>query len=768
MDNLEGIEFSRVRRGYEPDEVRGALGTIGRQVRALTEERDRLVAQLERAEEKVAELRDAPTPTPAREDLTRMLGDEMVKLLDSARATADDIVSRATAEGEETLQRARDDADAVRAENEATLAARREEAAEEESAILGRAESFLAERMREADAAAEAVRRQMEIEAEAAKDAAKAQLDAAREEGKEMIVEARQFREKILRDLAGRRKVARKQLEAMRAAQERLLEAFTSCAVAVEGATSELHTALPAARAAADIAADRVDDDIEQVVRQLEDAIHTGELPAVVVARMEPPQLRSNALPRSSAAAAESLPEVDDDPESSDEDMSVLAISDGGADVVADEPLLEEFTDAPAIDDADEFAVDVAAMKVNYPQPHEIADVAEDEPADDRPRFGVIDGDGLDAQAAGETQEALEALFEDDLADDADEDEFDDDDDVEPSRPSLRLLTADPAEPADDGELSDTEADLVDAFDDDPDVGPPTAEFAVIAADEAAPDTFADDSFTEPDADELALDDDTGHAVDDLFARLRADRDAAVTEARSAIESATTEAEAERPADADDLIDARDEAVGPIERNLARRFKRVLDDEQNEMLDALRRLRRGADTASLLPDADVALDAYLDVVHEELTHAVAAGAASLRDHGLSPHPMDADVVADGLRPVLSAVLVEPWLDTLGELLGRGDDAATVTSGVRTAYRYRKMDDLADISGAVVVAAYNLGVAAAAAKGTALEWVVDHTDATETDVHFDPVRAGDAEKAVAILAESVGSGCRCVLAPVDRR
>ena len=227
---------------------------------------------------------------------------------------------------------------------QATTTRRRDEAAEEEREILERAQQVLVDHKAQVEASRAELEVQIDEEFASAKQASKAQLDAAREEGREMIVEARQFRETILRDLAGRRKIARKQLEAMRAAQERLLEAFTSCAMAVESATSELHTALPAAKAAADLAADRVNDDIEQVVSQLESAIHTGELPALVLQGVPQPKLRSNALPATSRPAADPVSASDlvEIPASAEElsPAETRALSEEG-----DSPTVDGFTD---------------------------------------------------------------------------------------------------------------------------------------------------------------------------------------------------------------------------------------------------------------------------------------------------------------------------------------------------------------------------------------------------------------------------------------
>lgn len=749
LENLEALEFTRTRRGYEPDEVRGALGTISRQIRSLIEERDRLSDQLARTEQKLADVESRPAAIPDRAELTKLLGEEMVRLLDSAKETGEDIVSNARTEAGDIL----DAAEAEAVTREAAIAAAEAEAAE-------RAEEAAAVRMAAAEADADKVRAQMEEELEAAKTAAKAQLDASREEGREMIVEARKFRETILRDLAGRRKLARKQLEAMRAAQERLLDAFTSCAAAVEGATSELHTALPAAKAAADIAAQRVDDDIEQVVSELESAIHTGELPALVLDGFERPKLRSKALPRTEASASDG--ETDDG--SADPDLPPAAEADPSPDAEFDDAPDEEVAQ-PTINEA-EAQVDDAALDEPEPEP-------EAAPHSERPVFGVINGDG-----------EAEADRYDDDEDDFDYDyelDLDEDDDAE-DRPALRLLASDTE---DDSESDDAALDAEDLFVE----LEPTAELAAVAAaveveveldddideetelDEGDLDTigdpvFDDDIELEADDGEFASDDvDT---VGDLFARLRADRDAAVDAARDILDTAEHDVLDVQAEDAEAIIEERDELVGQDERTLARRLKRVLDDEQNDVLDRLRRAKKGADLSECLPSATALLDSYLDGADAELTHAVSLGAAALATFGVAGRPIDPAATAETLAPVLDALLVEPWHAELIAAIedADGDRAAAVTA-VRTAYRYRKMDHVADLAGSAIVMAWNAGLLAAA-KDLPLEWVVSHTDDPDAVGHFGPMVGGDLQRSVRTLVEGIdGRTCRCTLAPIDR-
>ncbi|MCB1029131.1 MAG: hypothetical protein KDB24_15380, partial [Microthrixaceae bacterium] len=307
IDDLEQREFSRVRKGYEPSEVRATLVQTAAELRRLRAERGRLSDELTAARAETERVRrqteSAPVVLPDDAELTRVLGEEMVKLLDDARTTAAGIAERAESAAADVVSEAEAEATARMERLEEELAERRAEAEAEEREILERANAVLAERTEAAEEAAAELADLAENELAEAREAAREHIEAGKEEGRRLVVEAKTFRERILRDLAGRRKLARKQLEAMRAAQERLLGAFTACAVAVESATSELHTALPEAKVAADDAAKRVTDDIEDVVVAMEAAIATGELPAVVLGEIGRPdlsgrsQLRSAALP---------------------------------------------------------------------------------------------------------------------------------------------------------------------------------------------------------------------------------------------------------------------------------------------------------------------------------------------------------------------------------------------------------------------------------------------------------------------------------------
>src|SRR5690606_31949405 len=182
---------------------------------------------------------------------------------------------------------------------------------------------------------------------------------------------------------------------------------------------------------------------------------------------------------------------------------------------------------------------------------------------------------------------------------------------------------------------------------------------------------------------ELEADEAEAHApgaggdVDELFARLRAEREASVAKARQVVdadadadaevapepaagggdesdrgeaveevEAAATDDDTEGTQDDgaiaddraggdvdrvpaefladEDALTARADALGPLGTKLNRALKRRLADEQNELLDLLR--RSGTTTAAeLLPDLAVQVDGYAGLATKHLQAAAVAG-----------------------------------------------------------------------------------------------------------------------------------------------
>ncbi len=145
-------------RGYEQQEVRAYLHDLSQQARRVQKrltEAERRLADLE----PLADELDAPID-PAR--LAQLVGEETARVLEAARAAADEITSKAeeaaarvvrdaTAEAQTTRQAAEDDARAVRDEADQMLARRTEEADEAAQEIIARAERDAATKREDAE-----------------------------------------------------------------------------------------------------------------------------------------------------------------------------------------------------------------------------------------------------------------------------------------------------------------------------------------------------------------------------------------------------------------------------------------------------------------------------------------------------------------------------------------------------------------------------------------------------------------------------------------
>ena len=138
-------------------------------------------------------------------------------------------------------------------------------------------------------------------------------------------------------------------------------------------------------------------------------------------------------------------------------------------------------------------------------------------------------------------------------------------------------------------------------------------------------------------------------AAEDVFARLRAEQGEPEDERRGRGRRSRTVAEApddeEEEPPAPTPFSERDAALEPVDKELSRRLKRALADEQNEVLDRLRRVKpKGVD--DVLPEPEEHAGRWSEVVAPGLADAATAGATWA---GGTPGPVD-DLAARA-RPV---------------------------------------------------------------------------------------------------------------------
>ena len=272
--------------------------------------------------------------------------------------------------------------------------------------------------------------------------------------------------------------------------------------------------------------------------------------------------------------------------------------------------------------------------------------------------------------------------------------------------------------------------------------------------------------------------------IDDLFARMRAEPPEQAATPEPEIQTATPPAPAhapavdppavDTPAPAIDTIvgeralEGRDELLENLEGGLARALKRVLGDEQNEVLDALRRLGPAA-ADSVLPPGDAQLRGYRDAAVPWLQQAARAGAGFISDPEIATGA-DAVPTVDAQARALAGELVDPLRARLTRALEAGADAqdpSVAAESLRSTYRQWKVQQVEETARHHVLAAFSAGAFAATPPSTALQWMVDddgHCPDCDDNALAGPTTKGETFP-TGQLHPPAHPGCRCLLVPV---
>jgi DivIVA domain-containing protein len=216
-----------------------------------------------------------------------------------------------------------------------------------------------------------------------------------------------------------------------------------------------------------------------------------------------------------------------------------------------------------------------------------------------------------------------------------------------------------------------------------------------------------------------------GATVEDLFARLRAARtdevartvDDAPTDGSSALTivdnvepSPVAAVDGETPIDAaDEPAVPVDEVIVPLIVSAARKLKRVLADEQNDLLDTLRRREPIRSLDVLLPwEADQSAR-YVAAVEDDLLASASAGAQG-GENGRNPAI---------IRPAVDAVtneIVAPLRDRLIRCIDKAEgDNVELANLVRSLYREWKTQRIDDHVEDIVRLAYDRGALTIASR-----------------------------------------------------
>ena len=797
--------FPTAFRGFDPVQVRAFLQTVADELQRLHEVEASLRASLGEQPGRSAEA----DPT-----------DVEVAEVDAAAGAA--LVADAHAEAERLVKEARDRVATLGAAATAEATRVLEEARVEAARLKATATDDLKGRIEEAEASA--VRKIAEAEREAAairvkaREEADATIEAARDRGREMVAEAQAARERMLADLAKRKRAAQSQLEQLRAGRDRLLDTLkvarrsidemTTRFDANEGGSASTHpppssgmtsgqvTTTPGmsstearpqprpttistsgASGAAGAAAPATPSSPEAPRPVRSRAVVIGEAPPVAprpqiaapqaeVAASAPPSSAPPAEPQTvvvesranpptpptpppAAAPSEPAPPV---PERRSSALRILRRNKGGdTGPPPTPPLIGRDSPAEGVRIIGRTPEEEPAAPAPMPSSEEPVALAvpADEPVEQQPPT-FAESDAADDAAAREEDVDLEALLA------SSESTV-----VDPPLPEEETPPADvPAEDVDDRPAAP-------AQDEPPE---PEQEPARAAAGEVdalpAPPPLAREEIRP--------------RIEDLFARIRADREAATASAREVLASAEPEAapssvlvdEQPRPAtaapqpttDADEnLLQARDAITEPLVGQLTKRLKRALQDEQNASLDRLRTSRGTVAVDQVLAAPDDQRGPYRSIAAPFLEEAARAGSAASRFGPVSVAVDDlasqlADDLAGALRGRLDAALTAGASEGL-DLAGLGERISAV-------YREWKVQKLERLAVHYLVAAHQRGGFLAHPEGTPLRWLVDDEGPCpdcEDNALAGPTPRGE-RFPTGQLHPPAHLGCRCLLTP----
>jgi hypothetical protein len=207
---------------------------------------------------------------------------------------------------------------------------------------------------------------------------------------------------------------------------------------------------------------------------------------------------------------------------------------------------------------------------------------------------------------------------------------------------------------------------------------------------------------------------------------------------------------------------AREAALTPVERGMGRRLKRVLADEQNQVLDAL---RRGGTVgfADVLPAGDEHVDRYARAARSDLEAAarhgadMAGGATTAR--------------CDELAAELGRTVVEPLRRRIQRSFDDADgDVEEVVERLRALYREWKGQHIGRAVRHYSAAAYAVGADEGVPRGEARRWLVDPTCVACPDCD-DNALAGEIGRGELFPTGHVRppahQDCRCLVVRVSR-
>ena len=266
-------------------------------------------------------------------------------------------------------------------------------------------------------------------------------------------------------------------------------------------------------------------------------------------------------------------------------------------------------------------------------------------------------------------------------------------------------------------------------------------------------------------------------AVENLFARLReatVDKAASnavsggkVVEPRKSTkkaevvkEAATTVAPVQPMHDAGAFA-RRDEVLAPVVVAMSRKLKRVLADEENEVLEHLRGKKNALTIEAMVGELEVHAKRYGDAISEDIMAAAKGAAKSAKATDVIP---TVDVL-------IGVQLVKPLRDRLAKAIEQnGTDRVAMAKALRGVYRQWKSQHIDEQVDDIACLSYSRGFFAGVKPGTQVCWMVDPNGPECPDAEDNSLAGCIAlgkEFPTGNLHPLAHAGCRCLLAPVQQ-
>jgi len=223
----------------------------------------------------------------------------------------------------------------------------------------------------------------------------------------------------------------------------------------------------------------------------------------------------------------------------------------------------------------------------------------------------------------------------------------------------------------------------------------------------------------------------------------------------------------------DSVFGQREASLTPIIVACARKLKRVLADEQNEILHTLRRQEPVRNLDTMLPWQTEQTERYASSISAELDKAALLGAASIDSGTAKEHKADINR-AGATKPAVEALatnIVVPLRERLERAVadtgGDNEELATIVRGIYREWKTQRIDEHLDD---VLRTAFGRGALAAVLPGTKVCWMVDPSGPACPDAE-DNALAGEVAAGQPFptghVCAPAHEGCRCMLALAPR-